>query len=122
MELKLKNRLTQRVSPFSDYPLVGGMRKLIWGVIVSLILSGCASSVQKKLDAYNGQDIEVAQKGLGYNYSTRPLKNGKTAYTWVNHYITDKCEFTLITDTNGKVLENRFRDNSGGATCSLYID
>ena len=55
----------------------------VLAVCLVLLLIGCASSVQNKLDSFLGMDIEIAQRQLGFDFKTNQLRNGKTAYTWV---------------------------------------
>jgi uncharacterized protein YceK len=114
------------------------MRKLILGLMV-LVFAGCSTVVQERLDSFTGQDIEIAQQALGYNYATRPLKEGRTAYTWgrsrtvgvvngstgflTGAVASHHCEINLIADKSGKVIQNRFKDTGLGAgTCWRLID
>ena len=107
----------------------------VLAICVVLLLVGCASSVQKKLDSYIGMDIETAQRQLGFDFKTNQLRNGKTAYTWVygetvgfltkgtGGVVSHRCEINLITDNEGKVISNRFHDTSSldKATCWNYL-
>ena len=114
------------------------MRKSLYKVLVIclvLLLAGCASSVQKKLDSYIGMDILEAQKHFGYNFKTTKLSDGNTAHTWVRSksggsvyqgtggFSSNQCEFSLISDSNGKIISNQFRDtHKGTVTCYRYMD
>ena len=111
------------------------MVKTIFIFVMILFLGGCASSVQKKLDSYIGMDILEAQKVFGYNFKTTKLNDGNTAYTWIRSksggsiykvtggFSSNQCEFSLIADSNGKIISNQFRDtHRGSVTCFRYMD
>jgi hypothetical protein len=112
-------------------------------IYLALLLVGCASSVQKKLDSYIGMDILEAQKHFGYNFKTTQLSDGNTAYTWTRDktagilqgnsfggtgsisgmMVSHQCEFSLVADPDGKILSNRFRDSSvWNNTCWKLMD
>lgn len=54
-------------------------------ICLMLLLVGCASSIQKKLDNFIGMDILDAQKHFGYNFKKTKLSDGNTAYTWIRN-------------------------------------
>ena len=107
----------------------------VLAVCLVLLLVGCASSVQKKLDSFIGVDILEAQKQFGYNFKKTKLSDGNTAYTWIRSktaggfsggtggFASNQCEFSLIADSNGKIISSQFRDtHRGSVTCYRYMD
>ena len=115
----------------------------VLAICLVLLLVGCASMVQKKLDSFIGMDILEAQKQFGYNFKTTKLSDGNTAYTWIRDrtagYIqgggfggtgsiiggmsSAQCEFSFVADANGKIISNMFRDTKASSnTCWRYMD
>ena len=101
------------------------MKKILYGVfVISLVflLTGCTSSVQKKLDSFIGMNILDAQKDLGYMFQTKQLSDGNTAYIWTRSgsrgYISGgmggfkstHCEIAFVTNPTGKIISNQFSD------------
>jgi len=97
---------------------------------VVFLLTGCTSSVQKKLDSFIGMNILDAQKDLGYMFQTRQLSDGNIAYIWtqgssmgyisggIGGLVSHRCEIAFITNSTGKIISNQFSDTSlDSATC-----
>ena len=97
---------------------------------VVFLLTGCTSSVQKKLDSFIGMNILDAQKDLGYMFQTRQLSDGNIAYIWtqgssmgyisggIGGLVSHRCEIAFITNPTGKIISNQFSDTSlDSATC-----
>ena len=102
------------------------MKKILYGVfVISLVflLTGCTSSVQKKLDSFIGMNILDAQKDLGYMFQTKQLSDGNIAYIWTRGgsrgYISGgiggcrshRCEIAFVTNSTGKIISNQFSDS-----------
>ena len=102
------------------------MKKILYGVfVISLVflLTGCTSSVQKKLDSFIGMNILDAQKDLGYMFQTKQLSDGNIAYIWTRSksmgYISGgigglashQCEIAFVTNSTGKIISNQFSDS-----------
>ena len=107
----------------------------VLAICLVLLLVGCASMVQKKLDGFIGMDILDAQKHFGYNFKTTKLSDGNTAYTWIRNrsvggiyqgtggFASHQCEFSFVADPSGKIISNRFRDtHHGSGTCFKLMD
>ena len=101
------------------------MKKILYGVfVISLVflLTGCTSSVQKKLDSFIGMNILDAQKDLGYMFQTKQLSDGNIAYIWtrgrsmgyisggVGGFASHQCEIAFVTNSTGKIISNQFSD------------
>ena len=109
------------------------MKKILCRVfVISLVflLTGCTSSVQKKLDSFIGMNILDAQKDLGYMFQTKQLSDGNIAYIWtrgrsmgyisggVGGFASHQCEIAIVTNSTGKIISHRFSDTSiVNATC-----
>ena len=109
------------------------MKKILYGVfVISLVflLTGCTSSVQKKLDSFIGMNILDAQKDLGYMFQTKQLSDGNIAYIWtrgrsmwyisggVGGFASHQCEIAFVTNSTGKIISNQFSDTSlDSSTC-----
>lgn len=100
---------------------------VILGLIV--FLSGCgifktqnysppvwAHMDDEYLDQFVGKDISSAQKIFGYKYITNQLDENRKAYIWemdrqmstlLTSTKTVTCNWSLITDPNGKVLDTQ---------------
>ena len=102
------------------------MKKILYGVfVISLVflLTGCTSSVQKKLDSFIGMNILDAQKDLGYMFQTKQLSDGNIAYIWtrgrsmgyisggIGGLVSHRCEIAFITNSTGKIISNQFSDS-----------
>ena len=101
------------------------MKKILYGVfVISLVflLTGCTSSVQKKLDSFIGMNILDAQKHFGYMFQTRQLIDGNIAYIWtrggsmgyisggIGGFGSHRCEIAFVTNSTGKIISNQFSD------------
>ena len=101
------------------------MKKILYGVfVISLVflLTGCTSSVQKKLDSFIGMNILDAQKDLGYLFQTQQLSDGNIAYIWTRGrsmgyinkgfggFTSHQCEIALVTNSTGQIISHRFSD------------
>ena len=102
------------------------MKKILYGVFVIFLvflLTGCTSSVQKKLDSFIGMNILDAQKHFGYIFQTRQLIDGNIAYIWtrgssmgyisggIGGLVSHRCEIAFITNSTGKIISNQFSDS-----------
>lgn len=65
------------------------------------------------LDSFIGKDISAAQQIFGYKFSTNALDENRTAYIWemdrqlstlLTSTKTVHCNWSLITNTDGKIL------------------
>ncbi len=104
------------------------MKKIVvFGLIVLLI--GCARLKTKDynppvfvqmtdeyLDTFIGKDISAAQKTFGYKYTINQIDETRKAYIWemdrqmgtlLTANKTVHCNWTLITDPNGKILDSQ---------------
>ena len=68
------------------------------------------------LDTFIGKDISEAQKLFGYKYITNKIDEHRKAYIWemdrqmgtlLTANKTIHCNWSLITDPNGKILESQ---------------
>lgn len=100
---------------------------VIFGLIV--FLSGCGALKTKNyappvfvqltdeyLETFIGKDISTAQKMFGYRYTTNQIDDHRKAYIWemdrqmgtlITHNKTVHCNWSLITDPTGKVLDSQ---------------
>ena len=114
------------------------MKKILYGVfVISLVflLTGCTSSVQKKLDSFIGMNILDAQKDLGYMFQTKQLSDGNIAYIWtrgrsmgyisggVGGFASHQCEIAFVTNSTGKIISNQFSDSHPHAlNCNRLLE
>ena len=109
--------------------------KSVITICLVLLITGCASTINKKLDRYIGKNIFRAQKQFGFKFTTRKLKNGNIAYTWIRSRSanwmyqnmmgtsTDKCMIYIVADQSGKVISTQFKDtSSANLTCYKFVD
>tara|TARA_Y100001936_G_C16049567_1_gene656927 strand:+ start:410 stop:763 length:354 start_codon:yes stop_codon:yes gene_type:complete len=109
--------------------------KLVVAIGLTFLTIGCATILNKKLDTYKGKDIFQAQKQFGFKFTSRKLKNGHTAYTWIKsrsaNWIyqnmrgtsTDKCVIFIVANTTGKIISTQFKDtHAANLTCYKYIN
>ena len=61
------------------------MDRAIVGLLLTLLLGGCASleRFQRDMDSYLGWDIDRLRAHFGYNYVEHDLGDGTRAFTWV---------------------------------------
>ena len=68
------------------------------------------------LDTFIGKDISTAQKMFGYKYTTNQIDDTRKAYIWemdrqmgtlITSNKTVHCNWSLITDPNGKILDSQ---------------
>ncbi len=103
---------------------------IILGLVV--FLGGCAGLKTKNysppkwaqlnadyLNTFVGKDITKAQKVFGYKYTTKPLDNHRTAYTWemdrqvgfgmslIGSTKTVHCNWTFVTGPKSKILDSQ---------------
>ena len=107
----------------------------VFVIYLVFFLTGCASTIQSKLDNYMGKNILVAHRQFGFNPSVKKLINGNTVYTWVksrsarwNHQgmggiSTNKCVISLMANSTGKIISTQFKDtDSANLACYKHID
>jgi len=108
---------------------------LVFTICLTLLITGCASTIKKKLDNYIGKDIFQAQKQFGFKFNSRKLNNGHTAYTWfrsrsanwtyqnMRGLSTHTCVIFIVANSTGKIISTQFRDtHSANLTCYRFID
>ena len=114
------------------------MKKILCGVfVISLVflLTGCTSSVQKKLDSFIGMNILDVQKDLGYMFQTKQLSDGNIAYIWtrsgsrgyisggIGGFGSHRCEIAFVTNSTGKIISNQFSDSHPHAlNCNRLLE
>ena len=114
------------------------MKKILYGVFVIFLvflLTGCTSSVQKKLDSFIGMNILDAQKDLGYMFQTKQLSDGNIAYIWtrgrsmgyisggIGGFASHRCEIAFVTNSTGKIISNQFSDTSRNSlNCNRLLE
>ena len=107
----------------------------VLAVCLVLLLVGCASSVQKKLDSFIGMNILDAQKHFGYMFQTRQLIDGNIAYIWtrggsmgyisggIGGFGSHRCEIAFVTNSTGKIISNQFSDSHPHAlNCNRLLE